>query len=136
METLNQTFTENYLRDYESIINTIQLYIDGSREGKSELMRPGFHQEATIAGYFGGGLIFEPIQKLYDLIDNNGQAPKIEPQVTSIEILGTIAVVRLEVKHWSGNVLGADSHMSDLFNLVKGEEGWKITQKMFHLNDK
>lgn len=136
METLNQISTENYLENYESIINTIQLYIDGSREGKSELMRPGFHPDATIIGYFGGGLIFKPIEKLYDLINNNGPAPKIEPQIISIEILGTIAVARLDVKHWSGNVLGVDSNMSDVFNLVKGEEGWKITQKMFHLNDK
>lgn len=97
-------------------------------------MKEAFHQEATIVGYYNGGLVFDPIQKLYDLIDGNGPAPHIEPIVSSIEVLESIAVVRLEVAHWTGKVIGTDSHMSDLFNLIKSENGWKISHKMFHLH--
>ena len=123
----------HYASEHDAIVETVQYYIEGSRAGRSELMRPGFHADATIVGYFGGDLIFAPIQKLFDLIDGNGPAPEIEPRFASIDMLETIAVVRLEVDHWSGHVVGPDARMSDLFNLVKTEAGWRISQKMFHL---
>jgi hypothetical protein len=95
-------------------------------------MRPGFHADASLVGFTGGNLLFGPAQQLFDWIDANGPAPDIEPGFASIEILDTIAVVRLEVKQWSGKLAGSGVHMSDLFNLVKTEEGWKISQKLFH----
>jgi len=124
----------SYATEYDAIVRTLQYYIEGSRAGKSDLMRPGFHADATIVGYFGGDLVYGPIQKLFDLIDSNGPAPDIAPRFASIDLLGTIAVVRLEVEHWSGNIVGPDDHMSDLFTLLKTEAGWQITQKMFHLH--
>lgn len=130
-ETLNTS--KNLLQEHGAIAETLQYYIEGSLAGKSELMKEAFIQEATIVGYYGGGLVSGPIQKLYDLIDGNGPAPDIEPVVSSIEVLDSIAVVRLEVAHWTGDVIGTDSHMSDLFNLIKTEKGWKISHKMFHL---
>ena len=135
METMHHyPTTDQNKSDYEAIFRALQYYIDGSLAGKSELMQPGFHEQATIVGHFGGGLVFGPIQKLYELIDGNGPAPDIQPKVASIEVLDTIAVVRLEVAHWSGKVIGEDAHMTDLFNLVKTETGWKVSQKMFHLH--
>ena len=126
--------SNNYITEYDAIAKTLQYYIDGSLAGKSELMHPAFHDHATIVGYFGGELVSGPIRKLYDLIDGNGPAPDIQPHFAGIEILDTIAVVRLKVDHWSGKVIGSDSHMSDLFNLIKTNAGWKITHKMFHLH--
>ena len=69
---------------------------------------------------------------LFDWIDKNGPAPKIEPRVVSVDILDSIAVVRLEVAGWSGNLAGSDVRMSDLFTLLKMPGGWKIIQKAFH----
>ncbi len=34
----------------------MQLYIDGGKAGKSELMRPAFHPDASFVGYAGGKL--------------------------------------------------------------------------------
>jgi len=133
MKTANDFLTEiDYLTEHNALVKTLQYYIDGSRAGSSELMRPGFHPDATLVGYVGGNLLFTPVKVLFDWIDENGPAPDIEPDVASIEILNTIAVVRLEVKQWSGNLAGSGVHMSDLFNLVKTEDGWKISQKLFH----
>jgi len=128
--------SSNYLTEYDAIVRTVQYYIDGSLQGRSEIMHPGFHEQATIVGHFGGSLVAGPIQKLYDLIDGNGPASEIQPHFASIEILGTIAVVRLEVNHWSGEVIGSDTRMSDLLTLIKTNEGWKISNKMFHVHDK
>src|SRR5437899_2128996 len=78
------------------------------------------------------GVKLEQTQFLFDWIDKNGPAPKIEPRVVSVDILESIAVVRLEVSGWSGNLAGSGVRMSDLFTLLKMPSGWKIIQKAFH----
>ena len=120
-----------YLTDYDGIVKAIQMYIDGCKQGKSALMRPAFHPEASFFGYAGEQLV-TGTQFLFNWIDKNGPAPKIEPRVTSVDILESIAVVRLEVASWSGNLAGSGVHMSDLFTLLKMPDGWKIIQKAFH----
>ena len=135
METTKQIrTTDQQIKEYEAIVKTLQHYIDGSKSGNSEMMRPAFHEHATIYGYFKGSLVAGPIQKLFDLIDGNGPAPDIHTHFASIEILDTIAIVRLEVAHWTGKVIGTDTHMTDLFSLILTENGWKISHKMFHLH--
>jgi hypothetical protein len=120
-----------YLNEYDGIVKTMQMYIDGSKQGKSELMRPAFHPDASFFGYAGEQLA-TGTKFLFDWIDQNGPAPKIEPRVVSVDILDTIAVVRLEVAGWSGKMAGSDVRMSDLFTLLKMPGGWKIIQKAFH----
>jgi hypothetical protein len=133
MEAATMSRTEaNPLAEYNAIVNVLQMYNDGSRAGNSELMRPAFHPDAKLVGYVGDTLLFSPSQVLFDWIDTNGPAPDIEPSFASIDILDSIAVVRLEVKQWSGKNAGSGVHMSDLFTLLKTEDGWKISQKMFH----
>jgi hypothetical protein len=120
-----------YLTEYDGIVKIMQMYIDGSKQGKSELMRPAFHPDASFFGYAGEHLaIGTPF--LFDWIDENGPASKIEPRVVSVDILGSIAVVRLEVAGWSGKLAGSDARMSDLFTLLKMPSGWTIIQKAFH----
>jgi hypothetical protein len=120
-----------YLTEYDGIVKTMQMYIDGSKQGKSELMRPAFHPDASFFGYAGEQLA-TGTKFLFDWIDQNGPAPKIEPRVVSVDILDSIAVVRLEVAGWSGKMAGSDVRMSDLFTLLKMPGGWKIIQKAFH----
>ena len=121
-----------YATEYDAIVATMGHYIEGARAGKSSLMRPGFLPDATMVGYAGGSLLSGSIQQLYDWIDGNGPAPDIEPRFTGVEILESIAVVRLEVERWSGKVAGSEVHMSDAFTLVKTDDGWKIAHKIFH----
>ena len=121
----------NYISEYDQIVKTMQAYIDGSKQGKSELMRAAFHPNASFFGYAGGQLAVGT-QFLFDWIDKNGPAAGIEPRVVSVDILDSIAVVRLEVAGWSGKLAGRDVSMSDLFTLLKTPDGWKIIQKAFH----
>ena len=37
-----------YIAHYDAIVKTMNAYVDGVREGKSELMRPVFHPAATF----------------------------------------------------------------------------------------
>jgi hypothetical protein len=123
--------TSEYLTEYDGIARTIQVYIDGSKQGKSELVRAAFHPDASFFGYAGEQLAIGT-EFLFDWIDKNGPAPGIEPRVACVDILESIAVVRLEVGGWSGNLAGSGVQMSDLFTLLKMPDGWKIIQKAFH----
>ena len=120
-----------YAAEHDAIVKTMQLYIDGGKTGKSEVMRPAFHSDASFLGYAGGNLLND-VQQLFDWIDRNGPAPDIQPRFASVDILDSIAVVRLEVENWSGKLAGSGVHMSDLFTLLKTPAGWKIIQKAFH----
>jgi Putative lumazine-binding len=120
-----------YPSEYDAIVGIIQKYIDGCRQGRSELMRPVFHADASFFGYVGGQLA-SGTQFLFDWIDRNGPAPRIEPRFVSVDILDSIAVVRLEASGWSGKLVEAEVRMSDLFTLLRMPEGWKIIQKAFH----
>lgn len=116
------------INDYRAIETLIQHYIDGARAGKGELMRPAFHDDATIFGYVGEDLFAGPIQGLYDWNDENGPAPDIESTIASIDIYGTVATVRLESDNWTG------LRFTDLFNLLKVDGQWCVMNKVFHLH--
>jgi hypothetical protein len=116
---------------HDDILKTLQLYIDGSKQGRSDLMHPAFHPEASFFGYAGERLAVGT-GFLFDWIDKNGPAPDIEPRVLSVDIMETIAVVRLEVASWSGKLAGSGVRMSDIFTFIRMPEGWKIIQKAFH----
>jgi hypothetical protein len=48
--------------------------------------------------------------------------------LTSTDVIGTIAAVRLEIKNWSG------ANYTDLFTLLKIDGQWKIMNKVFHVH--
>lgn len=47
---------DKILSQNDEILKTLQLYIDGSKQGKSELMRPAFHPQASFFGNAGDQL--------------------------------------------------------------------------------
>ena len=132
--TAEQTLTRTgYGVEHDAIVETMNYYIEGARTGRGDHMRRGFHPNATLVGYNDCHLYCDPAQVLFDWIDGNGPAPDLQARFASIDIIETIAVVRLEVEHFSGELSGADDRYSDLFTLIKTETGWKISEKAFHL---
>lgn len=117
--------------EHDAIEKILQLYIDGCRHGKSQLMRPAFHPQASFFGYAGDQLAVG-LDFLFDWVDRNGPAPDIEPRIVSLDLAESIAVVRLEVANWSGKLAGSGVRMSDLFTFLRTPEGWRIIQKAFH----
>ncbi len=112
--------------EYDVITKVIQRYIDGARSGKGEDMKPAFHQDATIFGYAGPDLFAGPIQLLFDWNDENGPATDLQARIADIDLIDTVATVRLELDNWTG------SRFTDLFTLLKVEGEWKIISKVFH----
>jgi hypothetical protein len=116
------------MNDYDAITRLIQHYVDGAKSGKGSDMKPAFHDDATIFGYVGTDLFAGPIQGLYDWNDANGPAKDIEARIVSIDIVGSIASVRLESSNWTGH------RFTDFFNLLKVDGQWKVMNKVFHLH--
>ena len=114
--------------EYDVITKVIQHYIDGAKSGTGEKMKPAFHEDATIFGYVGTDLFAGPIQKLFDWNDENGPAAGLQARITSIDLIDTVATVRLELNNWTGH------RFTDLFTLLKLDGDWKIMNKVFHLH--
>lgn len=112
----------------ELITEVVQRYIDGAKSGKGQDMKPAFHDDATIFGYVGDDLFAGPIQKLFDWNDENGPAQGLQAQITNIDLIDTIATVRLELDDWTG------FRFTDLFTLLRVDGEWKIMNKVFHVH--
>ncbi len=115
------------VNEYGVIAKVVQVYIDGARSGRGDDMKPAFHKDATIFGYVGDDLFAGPIQQLFAWNDENGPATGLQAQIASIDLVGTVATVRLELDNWTGH------RFTDLFTLLKVDGEWKITNKVFHL---
>ena len=116
------------INEYDAIAKVVQHYIDGAKSGKGDDMKPAFHEDATIFGYAGADLFAGPIQELFAWNDENGSAPGLQGRIASIDLIGTIATVRLELDNWTGH------RYTDLFTLLKVDGEWKIMNKVFHLH--
>lgn len=116
------------LSEYDAVAKTVQHYIDGGKTGRTELMKLAFHPSATIFGYVEEKLLAGPIQFLFDWNDKNGPAAELQGRITSIDIVETVATVRLELENWTGH------RFTDMFTLLKVDGEWKIINKVFHLH--
>ena len=114
--------------EYDVIAKVVQHYIDGARSGRGDAMKPAFHKDATIFGHFGSDLLAGPIQQLFDWNDGNGPATELQARIASIDLIGTVATMRVELDNWTGH------RFTDLFTLLKVDGQWKIMNKVFHLH--
>ena len=114
--------------EHDAITEVVQRYIAGAKSGRGDDMKSAFHEDATIFGYVGSDLFAGPIQKLFDWNDDNGPATDLQARIADIDLIGTVATVRLELRGWTGH------RFTDLFTLLKVDGNWKIMNKVFHLH--
>lgn len=126
MQAEQKLITPTGISEYDAISKTLQHYIDGGKTGNSSEMKLAFHADATIFGYVGPELFGGPIQMLFDWVDQNGPAAELQGRITSIDLVESVATVRLELENWSGH------RFTDLFTLLKLDGEWKILSKVFH----
>ena len=123
---MSSTLTD--VSEHDLITKVVQHYIDGARSGRGADMKPAFHEDATVFGYVGEELLAGPIKKLFDWNDDNGPATELHARLASIDLVGSVATVRLELYNWTGH------RFTDLFTLLKVDGEWKIMNKVFHLH--
>ncbi len=115
--------------EHDVIAKVVQRYIDGAKSGRGDDMKPAFHKDATIFGYVGADLFAGPIQQLFDWNEENGPATGLQARIAGIDLIDTVATVRLELDDWTGH------RFTDLFTLLKIDGEWKIMNKVFYLHD-
>src|SRR6185312_2697038 len=91
--------TASYISDYDAISEVIQNYNEAVRAGNSALMKGSFHSAATFFGYYKGDLLAGPCQILFDWVEGNGPIEGLRVRQARIDILQTIAVVRVEMEN-------------------------------------
>ncbi len=104
------------VKDYEEILRAAQRYVDGCAKGDGGLMKPAFHQSATING--------APIQTLFDSATQAGPTDCVA-RVDVLDAVQDIAVIRITLENYHG------ANYVDFHALKKDEEGWKIMAKVF-----
>ena len=117
--------TQDDLRQIEALMKT---YIEGGRSGNVDLLRPIFHDLATICGYVGPDLFAGPIEMFYDWHAENGPAAGLVAGELRIDLEGTTASVRIELDNWTGH------RFTDFFTLVRIDGRWQIMSKVFTLH--
>lgn len=103
------------IKDYEEIIKTVQIYLDGGNVS-GDAQKPAFMEGATING--------DPIQTLYDIVDKLGPG-EAKGHIDVLDVVGNVAAVRVTMENFHG------TDYVDFHVLLKGEDGWKIAAKVF-----
>jgi len=113
--------------EYEAVIATARMYVEGLRIGIPEKVASAFHPDAVMYGFTNGELLGGPIRNLVEFVEKHGEAPDIAARLDVLAITPTTAVVRVDMEK---DAIGAD--YNDYLTLLKSADGWKIVAKVFH----
>lgn len=116
--------------ELNAIQKTIQLYIDGVREGNADLLRKAFHPQAMMYGAGGGNVTITPIEGLYAFVEGNeAPAKRNEPHqcyITAIDYAGNAAFVEMTEESSHG------FDFTNYFQLLKIDGNWTIVSKTYN----
>lgn len=111
-------------------------YVHGAfNEQNTEAMRQGFHPIFKIHGAREGKLSPYPIDEWITAIEKRKSAEGWQPQtwehrIPLVDVTGNAAVVKIELFRIQGE---EKQHVyTDYLSLLKLEDGWKITDKVYH----
>jgi Putative lumazine-binding len=110
------------------ITRTVDLYVEGMREGDGAKLREAFHPDAWMFGSLAGTRYDEPIGELIAMVDGHSVDVdgSYQARVVSVEQAGDAALVVLEEQGFWGTV-----SFTDFFALVRIDEAWTIVNKTF-----
>jgi hypothetical protein len=115
-------------QETDQITRTVNLYVEGLRDGNAAKLREAFHPDARMWGSTGGQREDEPISALIAEVD--GKPVDVDgsfhAQVTSIDQTGDAASVTLSEEGLWGTV-----SFVDFFSLARIDGTWKIVNKTF-----
>jgi putative lumazine-binding protein len=114
--------------DTAAITRTVDLYVEGMRNGDAAKLREAFHPDAWMFGSLAGTRYDEPIGELIAMVD--GQPVDVDgsfqARVISVEQVGDAAFAVLEEQGFWGTV-----SFTDFFTLAQIDSTWRIVNKTF-----
>lgn len=111
--------------EYENILNVMNKYYEAQVKGDSNILKPVCHKNAIMHGFAGETLLEGSIENLFAFIDKVGMQPELKARFDIITLEETVANVHCCLE-------GKTNTYSDLFQLLKIDDEWKIISKIFH----
>jgi hypothetical protein len=110
------------------ITRTVDLYVEGVRNGDGAKLREAFHPQAWMFGSLAGTRYDEPIGELIAMVDGHpvDVDGSFQARVVSVEQAGDAAFAILEEEGFWGTV-----SFTDFFTLAQIDGAWKIVNKTF-----
>ncbi|MDX6629784.1 MAG: hypothetical protein QOH00_2030 [Gaiellales bacterium] len=110
------------------ITRTVDLYVEGMRNGDGAKLREAFHPQAWMFGSLAGTRYDEPIGELIAMVDGHSVDVdgSYQASVVSVEQVGDAAFAELEEQGCWGTV-----SFTDFFTLAQIDGAWTIVNKTF-----
>ena len=112
----------------DQITRTVDLYVQGAREGDADKLREAFHPDSRMWGSLAGQRYDVPIDEMIAMLD--GKPVDVDgsyrAEVTSVEQTDDVASVVLVEEGFWGTV-----SFVDFFALARIDGEWKIVNKTF-----
>ncbi len=112
----------------ETIVGTVQLYIDGVASGDTAKLEQAFHQDARMYGAVDGQRYDIPISDMIKMVESQpaNTDGSFRASVQAVAEEGDAATVTVE-EHGFWGVLS----FVDYFSLARIDGSWKIVNKTF-----
>jgi len=115
-------------QETEQITRTVELYVQGVREGDAAKLRQAFHPDARMWGSLAGQRYDVPITEMIAMVD--GKPVDVDgsyvARVTDVDQTDDIASATLVEEGFWGTV-----SFVDFFALARIDGAWKIVDKTF-----
>jgi hypothetical protein len=110
------------------ITRTVDLYVEGMRNGDAGKLREAFHPQAWMFGSLAGTRYDEPIGELIAMVDGHSVDVdgSYQTRLVSVDQVGDAAFARLEEEGCWGTV-----SFTDFFTLAQIDGTWTIVNKTF-----
>jgi hypothetical protein len=126
--------TMDWANEHDAIRNVVADYLEGMVWGDEARLRRAFHPSALQVGHFSDVYEFFPLQQFIEWLRNEETLPPGTPitaELLSIEVTGTVAVVKL-----TDTCFGTD--FTDYLVMVKDRPDpagrWQIVTKAYHVH--
>ena len=119
------------MNDKEQIESVIQLYVDSMDESNPDKVKQAFHRNAKVVGYLHGDFMEMSVEDFAGFVASQQPSPKekgenVVFEILSCDIEGATAAVKVRDKYLGITFL-------DTLSLIKVESGWKLYNKLFHV---
>tara|TARA_Y100000817_G_scaffold18150_1_gene13321 strand:+ start:700 stop:1068 length:369 start_codon:yes stop_codon:yes gene_type:complete len=119
------------MNEKEQIENVIQLYVDSMNESNPDKVKQAFHSNAKVVGYLHGDFMEMSVDDFAGFVASQQPSPKekgenVVFEILSCDIEGATAAVKVRDKYLGITFL-------DTLSLIKVESGWKLYNKLFHV---
>jgi len=119
------------MSDNEEIKNITQIYIDSMSHSSAEKVKDAFHNNGSVVGYLHGDFMEMSVDDFANFVASQQPSPKekgenVEFEILACEVEGTTASVKVRDKYLGITFL-------DTLSFIKFEGGWKIYNKLFHV---